>query len=217
MNEANGRAFVSMIFPALPSTPSGLRSRGILAEKKRVSARLGSFKSGRGSSAHDRELGFTILELLFVLLIASLTATAAIPAYFSRSEVTLDNATRLLVDDLRQAQIRAVYRNAAVDVRFESSGDGYSVVDRCPETPADDEANLVVRRYSRDAVFEGVRVSMIPDGSAHAIEFESDGTTHLGRHVTLDYRGEARTVLVEAPRGTIRAPELEASPLRARR
>ena len=183
-----------------------------------MSARLGSFKFGRRAAPIDRgRRAFTILELLLVLLIASLTATAAIPAYFSRSEVTLDNAAKLLIDDLRQAQIRAVYRNSAVDVRFEQNGDGYTIADRGSDAPASDDSGTVVRHYSRDAVFEGVRLIATLNGSASSIAFDADGTTRFGGSVTLDYHGEARTILVEAPRGTIRAPELEACPVRVRR
>jgi len=148
-------------------------------------------------------------------MLASLAATAAIPAYFSRSEVTLDNAARLLVDDLRQAQISAVYRNATVDVRFDPDGDGYTVIERGTRAAAD--AVSVVRRYSRDAVFEGVRVSSLPSGAGHVLSFDADGTAQHGGSVTIAYRGDARTILVDARRGTIRAPELEACATRPAR
>jgi Tfp pilus assembly protein FimT len=153
---------------------------------------------------------------LLVLLIASLTATAAIPAYFSRSEVTLDNAARLLIDDLRQAQIRAVYRNAPVDVRFDASGDGYTVVDRQRELLLSANPGTMARRYSQDAVFEGVRLDVSQIGPSRTISFESDGTTILGGTITVGYRGDARTIAVEPQRGTIRAPEIEACSARGR-
>jgi hypothetical protein len=149
-------------------------------------------------------------------LIASLTATAAIPAYFSRSEVTLDNAARLLVDDLRQAQIRAVYRNMPVDVRFDASGDGYTVVDRQRGLLLSGAPTSVVRRYSRDAVFEGVVISSVRPGRSRSIAFEGDGSTLAGGSVTLSYHGDARTISCEPPRGTIRAPELESTSTKSR-
>lgn len=146
-----------------------------------------------------------------MLLIASLTATAAIPAYFARGEVTLDNAARLLVDDLRQAQIRAVYRNAPVEVHFDADGDGYTVVDIGAINTMLADPSTISRRYSRDAVFEGVRLTALELGSEHCLTFQGDGSTGSGGGITMSYRGEARTVLIEPGRGTIRAPELEIS------
>lgn len=150
-----------------------------------------------------------------MLVLASLAATAAIPAYFSRSEVTLDNAARLLVDDLRQAQISAVYRSAPVDVRFEPDGDGYTVIERGAPVSAD--GSSVVRRYSRDAVFEGVRVSALPSSAGNVMSFDANGTATPGGSLTITYHGDARTILVDAKRGTIRAPELEVYPTRPTR
>lgn len=184
-----------------------------------MSGRVGGCNAGgRRARVESLRRGFTILELLLVLALASLTATAAIPAYFSRSEVTLDNATRLLVDDLRQAQIRAVYRNAPVEVCFEVDGDGYSILDRAggdDEYPA--QSSEVFRRYSQDAVFEGVRFSAIQLEPGRSLLFAADGTTLTGGRLTLDYGGDARTVSIDPARGTIRAPELEACALRDHR
>jgi prepilin-type N-terminal cleavage/methylation domain-containing protein len=182
-----------------------------------VSARLGISKSGSGRVSNRRdERGFTILELLIVLAIASLAATTAIPAYFSRSEVTLDNATRLFVDDLRQAQIRAVYRNAPVEVRFEADGDGYSIIDLGTGSTATLEPIGTGRRYSQDAVFEGVHLSALDIGSARSLTFGADGTTAPGGRITVEYHGDARMVTIEPVHGTICAPELETCALRGR-
>ena len=48
--------------------------------------------------------GFTLLELLIALIAISVIAAVAIPAYFSRSDVTLENAAVLLA---RRARRRA--------------------------------------------------------------------------------------------------------------
>jgi prepilin-type N-terminal cleavage/methylation domain-containing protein len=170
----------------------------------------------RGCGLGGHRLGFTILELVIVLMLASLAATAAIPAYFARSEVTLDNATRVIVDDLRQAQIRAVYRGAPVEVEFEPDGDGYCAFDRGADPTSERTPTGIARRYSPDAVFEGVRISAVELGSQSALRFEADGSTRSSGRITLCYRGDARTVTIEPTHGTVRAPELETAATQSR-
>ena len=204
-----------LIAPAAGCRASDLRAPSRRADQPALGWSEADDRARLGCS--DARRGFTILELLVVLLIASLAATAAIPAYFARSEVTLDNATRLLVDDLRQAQIRAVYRSAPVEVRFEPDGDGYAVLDRGTNELAPSHGTTELgRRYSQDAVFEGVRLVAVELGAESSLTFDADGTTSQGGRITIGYRGDARTVSIETGRGTIQAPELETCALHGR-
>ena len=54
-----------------------------------------------------RRRGFTILELLAVVLLISMVAAVTIPAFFQDANVTLENASILLARDLRAAQNRS--------------------------------------------------------------------------------------------------------------
>ena len=60
-----------------------------------------------GGSPHER--GFTVLALLVVLVSLSLVAATSVRWYFSRDEVTLENAAVLLARDLRAAQHRSIF------------------------------------------------------------------------------------------------------------
>ena len=66
--------------------------------------------------------GFTILELMIWLVLVSIVASFAIPAFFDRAEVTLDNACTLLLEDLRGTQNRAAYNRAVYLVAFHRMG-----------------------------------------------------------------------------------------------
>ena len=81
------------------------------------------------SASHPHRSGFTILELLIALAVIVVVATIAIPAWFGRVDVTLNNAIKLLAQDLRDAQDRAAYGRREVVVDFSDDGDGYVVQD----------------------------------------------------------------------------------------
>jgi prepilin-type N-terminal cleavage/methylation domain-containing protein len=170
-----------------------------------VPSRSGACKCVRGR-LRQAGAGFTILELLVALAAVSVAATAAVTAYFSCGDVTLDNAARLLIDDLHQAQIHAVARVTPVEVRFHPDGSGYRIVDAQSALGAGSE---IERCYPRDAVFEGVWITAVRIGGASTLTYDGNGTTRQSGEVTLSYRGEQRTVFIEQPSGTIQAPDLD--------
>jgi hypothetical protein len=154
-------------------------------------------------SARKPLRAFTILELSVALLLVALVGTSAIWAFFSRSEVTLDNATRLLVQDLRLAQNLAEVQRTPVEVSFFPDGSGYGIVAHATgAVPHQAER----RHYSSDAVFEGVQIVAVDFGLRRGVLFDAHGAAVQAGRVTLSYRGEARTVLVEAGRGQILVP-----------
>ena len=49
-----------------------------------------------------RSSGFTILELLILMVVLGIAASFGIPSYFARPDVTLKSAAELLASDLRE-------------------------------------------------------------------------------------------------------------------
>lgn len=169
-------------------------------------ARRSSCVGPRASAKNARSANraFTVLELLIVLMLITLTATVSISAYFGRSEVTLENAARLVAEDLRMAQDRASFVHLPVAVVFASDGGGYSFVDDpriagCEMQPAD----LLDRRFDCDAVFEGVRIERIDFPARDRVLFNESGAAVAPGVITITYRGEERRIEVEAGRGAI--------------
>jgi prepilin-type N-terminal cleavage/methylation domain-containing protein len=155
-----------------------------------------------------RRGGFTIVELLIALILVALTATASISAFFSRSEVTLDNAARLLAEDLRSAQSRATLLRCEVVFHFAPDGTGYESYDkdRRPRPQAKGPPGTR-RNFERDAVFEGVRISDVQVGGADHVLFQPDGSVAEGGQVTIAYRGATRTVVIEPGKSWIRVAD----------
>ena len=148
--------------------------------------------------------GFTILELMIWLVLMSVVASFAIPAFFDRAEVTLDNACTLLLEDLRGTQNRAAYNRATYCLDFREDGDGYAVTDRAghvishPLGGGDYE-----RRYSSDAVFMGVSISHVNFGDDPRIEYDSQGFAVNGGAVEISFRDRKRVILVEPGTGML--------------
>lgn len=148
--------------------------------------------------------GFTLLELLVALVLISLLAAIAIPVYFGRGEVTLENAAILLAKDLRAAQNRSAFLSETTMVEPLAHGDGYRIMDS-DGLPVDNPLNQLPfeRRYSVDGVFRGVVVSAFELGPDGRLAFDERGMASESGHFTLRYGDDERTVLITAPHGQI--------------
>jgi len=150
-----------------------------------------------------RRGGFTLLELLIALIAISVIAAVAIPAYFSRSDVTLENAAVLLARDLRAAQNRSAYLGEETRVQFLPDGDGYLVMNQLGK-PIDNPRNELPfeRRYSVDAVFRGVVIQAFHH-AGDAIVFDEHGEPDGPATITLTFGDDERTIRMSPPYGSI--------------
>lgn len=142
--------------------------------------------------------GFTLLELILVLVLISITAGVSISAYFERSEITLENACVLLAKEMRSAQNRAAYLQQPILFSFDTDSDQYHVA-RAGRGTGDD---VYVRAYGRDAVFRGVDIvdSTFDDG---VLLFDKSGFAVHGGDITLSFGDDVRVLRVESPTGRI--------------
>lgn len=141
--------------------------------------------------------------ILLSLLIVALVAGVAIPAWFSRHDVTLDNAAVLLARDLRATQNRAAY--LGIEARMEFDEDGWKSFDQQDEPLArvGGSKEMIERSFSVDAVFRGVELSGIHLGGDRSIHFGPMGQALEAGSFTLTFRDEERTVRVAADSGLV--------------
>ena len=148
--------------------------------------------------------GFTILELMLALIALSVVASLSIPAYFERSEVTLEKACILLAHDLRAAQNRSAYLGETAFFSFQKEENGYEVRDEFGERirhPTTNEPFL--RRYSLDGVFAGVQVLEARFDDGAVLCYDERGNVPKGGHVVLAFGTDRRVVRVEEGAGTV--------------
>ena len=151
-----------------------------------------------------RPNGFTIVGLLAVLLVLSLVAATTVRIYFSKSEVTLENAAVLLARDVRAAQHRSIFLGEKSLMTFLTDGSGYVVTDTLGVVAHNPQTEESFRRiYPEDGVFLGVRVLEVRAGTDRTFEIDGRGVPLEDLEVTLGYRDDRRTVVVTAKSGAI--------------
>jgi Tfp pilus assembly protein FimT len=149
-------------------------------------------KSGRSA--------FTLVELCVSLALITLIATIAIPIFFGRAKITLDNAAELLASDIRSGQNQAAFLERPVRLHFISDGEGYWIDDAI--SAISDSVPLIAnRRYSVNAVFEDVRVKSVTYAEGDQLSFGPRGIASTSTRITLSLGEETRVVTVAAPSG----------------
>ncbi|MEE2939310.1 MAG: type II secretion system protein [Planctomycetota bacterium] len=155
-----------------------------------------------------RSSGFTILELLILMVVLGVAASVGIPSYFGRPDVTLTSAAELLARDLREVGGRAAVYREALQLRFDDDGGGYSAADRSGQLLVSPHgAGPFVRRYDVDAVFRGVTIEALEPETPRSVTFDATGTASHSIAVTIGYRGETRVVTLAARTGLIAVDE----------
>ena len=147
------------------------------------------------SVLHEKRGGFGLLHLLLLLGLLAVAAGVAIPAWFDGSGRTLANATRLLADDLRDAQNRAAFNGRDTHVEFREDGDGYRVVNRNGEPePAPIGKGPFQRIYSFDGIFRGIQVESVDLGGDRTLVYDRSGFASEAGTITLSFRGDTLTL-----------------------
>jgi len=158
----------------------------------------------RARPATGVRAGFSLLSVLVTLTLIAILAAIAVPAYFSRHDVTLDNATVLVANELRTAQNWAAFHGHGVTFQFEADGDGFRVLDHQGEViERDNPKSTFARRFSSDAVFEGVRFESVDFGAERGVRFDARGHADRGGSVVISFSGEHRTLRLAQGTGRI--------------
>jgi len=156
-----------------------------------------------------RRSGFTLLHLVLLLGILTVAAAVAIPRFFGREIVTLENGAVLLARDLRAAQNRAAFSHETLFFRFFEDGDGYEVVTKSGDPILDPRTGrLFVRRYSMDGVFEGLRIDSVEAGEDQTLVLTASGEISDELLVHLSFMGSERVLRAARPTGLV---EIEGS------
>lgn len=142
--------------------------------------------------------GFTLLELVLMLALLAVAASAGMSWYFDRSTVTLHNAGELLVEDLKIAQQRAAF--AADTTRVSFSNGGYRIANSAGVLIQNPRTALPFERdYGRDAVFRGVSIEQVDFGAGRThINFDAQGVPDGSGSVLLTFQGDRLELQLDA-------------------
>ena len=156
------------------------------------------------SPRSGRLLSVNIVGLAAILISIAFSATVAIPAFFARPEVSLDNAAVLMAQDLRSVQNHAVIRGEDMLVVFHPLGDGYRAITAGGVPMANPAGGGDFdRRYSVDAVFERVQIRSVDAEPDEWLRYGADGFCYTDATIVIGYRDEVRTLRVASGTGRI--------------
>jgi hypothetical protein len=158
----------------------------------------------RVPNARERA-GVSLLIVLLLLAALAVVAGLAIPAFFERLAVTLDNAAILIAKDLRTAQNYSAAAGRESLFTFDEDGLGYRLCDgqgRVLERP--DQKGPFRRRFSDDGVFEGVHIEDVHFGPDRTLTFDPRGHALEAGSLRVKFQGESRLVEVEQKTGLVR-------------
>jgi len=148
--------------------------------------------------------GFTLLELLLTVVTLSVLAAFTFVRFFSRPQVTLENAAVLLARDLRAAQNRSTYLSEPCLFTFTEDGEGYEVTDLDGNVVRNPRTELSFRRwYAEDGVFAGVLVESVHAGGDRTLTYDARGLALEDLEVTLVQGSQTRVVRVERGAGRV--------------
>lgn len=160
---------------------------------------------GFGPRAVHRHAGYTIIELVLVMLIIAILGVAAGPRFFNNTAFDERAYLDELASSLRYAQKIAVASGCLV--RADIAAGGYSLTQQAPQAghcdPADASFPLPVL-LSTGQTMSGTAPSGVVTAPAVTIIFDALGRTNLAANQALSVG--PRTLLIQADSGLVTTP-----------
>ena len=122
--------------------------------------------------------GFSLIELVVVIVLAGFLAWIAYPTMTGHQEVKLDAAARRLASDLRYAQSQALSRRVIHGILFEPASRRYTVFAPDPSAPLTDpvDRSKPLRvDYASSHEYSGVTIASATFGATPGIKFDYFG------------------------------------------
>ncbi len=122
--------------------------------------------------------GFSLTELVIVLVLVGVLAWIAFPSMTAVDEIKLDSAARRLASDLRYAQSQAMSQRVAHGVLFEPAIERYTVFAPTPATAVTDpiERSKPLRvDYPSSSEYSGVTITSASFGTTPGVKFDYFG------------------------------------------
>lgn len=150
--------------------------------------------------------GFTVIEILIVLVIITIAALTAVPMMSSASSIQIRSASSMIAADLEYAKSMAISRGRNYSVMFDQNADSYWIedMDGVIPHPVKKGFNYLVD-FRGDSRLNRVDITgaSFSGGSPPAVTFNSMGSPDSGGTVTLEAGGTTVTITVEPITGYI--------------
>jgi prepilin-type N-terminal cleavage/methylation domain-containing protein len=149
--------------------------------------------------------GFTILELMLVVLIIGIAAAVVVPMVSSAGSLQVRAAANMIAADLEYAKSMAISRAQYYSVVFYPSTESYQVVDQGGNViphPVKKGFTYVVN-FANDGRLDQVDIASASFNGTSRVTFDYLGSPLNGGVITLSAGGVTKTVNVEPVTGFI--------------
>ncbi len=157
--------------------------------------------------------GFTIIELIMVIVIIGILVSVAIPRFDSFHAVKFSGALKKMVSDIRYVQSLAISRHETCRIVFNSAGNTYSVylADNSLAVDPFTRGSLQVN-FNTSPQYNGVDIVSADFGGVNTLRFTWEGVPQDAGGVNLStdgsvgfsYQGNTATVYVTPNTGKVR-------------
>ncbi|MHC4637306.1 MAG: GspH/FimT family pseudopilin [Planctomycetota bacterium] len=157
------------------------------------------------------EGGFTLIEIIIVMVILSLAAVMIVPMFSSAGSIQVGSAANALWGDLEYAKSMAISRSQFYSVVFDPSTERYWITDQNGVIISDpiNKGHDYLRDFRDGSLNKVDIVSAVFDGTVE-IKFDylgspynGSGTSLVSGIITLDADGSVVTVEVEPVTGLV--------------
>lgn len=149
--------------------------------------------------------GFTIVEIVIVVVIIGIAALVAVPMMSSAASLQIRSAANMISADLEYARSMAISRGQNYSVVFDKDADSYKIVDPLGATiqhPVKKGFPYVID-FQNESRLNRVDISSAVFDTDQTVVFDCLGSPDSGGTVILQADGTTKTVTVEPVTGFI--------------
>ncbi|MHC4192712.1 MAG: GspH/FimT family pseudopilin [Planctomycetota bacterium] len=149
--------------------------------------------------------GFTIVEILIVVVILAIAAMMAVPLASSAAGTQVRSAANMIAADLEYAKSMAISRGQNFSVAFDGASDTYRIEDQNGDViphPVKKGFDYVID-FHGDSRLDKVDISNVDFSSTNRVAFDCLGSPDNGGVVTVQAGANTLTVAVEPVTGFI--------------
>jgi len=157
-----------------------------------------------GGELRGKDHGFTIVELLIVVVILSIVALTAIPMMSSAASIQIRSAANIIASDIEYARSMAISRGQNHKVVFDKDADSYKIVD-----PNGTVQHPVKKGFPYEVNFRNesrlsrVDITNAVFNSGQTVVFDCLGSPDSGGTVNLQAGAISATIRVEPVTGFV--------------
>jgi prepilin-type N-terminal cleavage/methylation domain-containing protein len=155
--------------------------------------------------------GFTLIELVMVMVIIGILVSLAIPRFDSFYSIKLSGAMKKAIGDIRYVQQMAISRHTNARVVFNKTTDVYTAEEetapgsntwikiKSPFTRGDLTVN-----YASDPQYRGINITNANFNSSNSLQFNWLGEPLAGGRVDFEYKQSTYSISVQNMTGIVR-------------